>query len=81
MGTGWASFQMCPMPYPHFFREKERRMGHKKQKGRETAAPTEEDRALDNSYYGTQECQDILQPLYMGHFLTALATGPATDTQ
>ena len=56
-------------------------MGHKKQKGRETAALTEEDRALDNGYYGTQECQAILQPLYMGHFLTALATGPATDTQ
>lgn len=56
-------------------------MGHKNQKKRETAASTEEGRALDNGYYGTLECQVIFQALYVGHFLTALATGPATDTQ
>lgn len=56
-------------------------MGRKKQKERETPASTEEGRTLDNGYYGSLECQAIFQALYMGHFLTALATGPATDTQ
>lgn len=82
MGTGWASFQKYLMPYRGYFRESEAgEMGHKNQKERETAASTEEGRTLDNGYYGTFECQAILQALHMGHFLTALATGPATDTQ
>ncbi len=48
-------------------------------KGEETAACTEEACALNNVYYGIQECRAILQPL--GHFLTALATGQGTETQ
>lgn len=82
MGDGWASIQTYLMPCPCFFKEREAEgEGHRRQKGREAAASTEEDRALDNGYYGTWECQTILQPLYMGHFLTALATGPAADAQ
>lgn len=78
MGTDWDFFQKYLMPYPSFFRESESErveLGQEKQEGRE------DDWALDSGYYGTPECQAILQPLYMGHFLTALASGQATATQ
>lgn len=73
MDCVWALFQKYPMPYPVFLRGRGRWEAN--------CCLERRRRALDNSCYGTQGCHATLQPLCMGHFLTALATGPAADRQ
>lgn len=65
---------------PTVLPERERKR-EREREGERALISTEEDYALDNGYYASQECHAILQPLYMDHFLTALATSQTTDTQ
>lgn len=79
MGTVWASLLKHVMHHQGLLRATERWDIRSKKRGRNCCLHRRR-HAMVNSCYGTLESRAILQSLFKGHFLTVLATGPATDT-